>query len=95
MSEHTIPKHTGHPNYFGVMIYLAILTAIEVALALMAAQLGWGVVVFGMLALMVVKAVLIAMFFMHLRFERLTMFMVCTTPAILSLVLFFGLTPDM
>jgi cytochrome c oxidase subunit 4 len=94
MSEHAVSKNPGHPNYFGIMIYLAILTAIEVALAIIPG-LAWNMVVFGMLALMVIKAILIAMFFMHLRFERLTFFMVCATPAVLSLVLFFGLTPDM
>ena len=86
MSEHPTP------NYLGIMIYLGILTAIEVTLALV--PLNWTVVVTGMIVLMLVKAVLIALFFMHLRFERITLFFVCSTPLVLALVLFFGLTPD-
>src|SRR4029450_4285025 len=41
------------------------------------------------------KASLVAMFFMHLRFERLTLGVIAFTPLIICVFLVFMLTPDL
>jgi len=41
------------------------------------------------------KAALVAMYFMHLRFERITLAMIAVTPLIICLFLILMLLPDM
>ena len=41
------------------------------------------------------KAALVAMFFMHLRFERVTLGVIAFTPLVICVFLVFMLTPDL
>jgi cytochrome c oxidase subunit 4 len=81
------------PNYVAVWIWLGALTVIEVAIAL-SQPISWKFTVAALVGLAFIKALLVAMYFMHLRFERRTMVAVLLTPVVLSLVLFFGVLPD-
>ena len=59
--------HVKHPNYIGVFVGLAVLTAIELGVAF----LPWSkrMIIFILIALAVWKALLVALYYMHLRFE--------------------------
>ncbi len=58
--------HTKHPNYLGVFIILGILTAIEVAAAVNIAE---SIRIPILLFLAACKAALVALYYMHLRFD--------------------------
>ena len=81
-----------HPNYMGIFWVLLVLTVIEVALTF----LGLPKLLLGSLLviLAVWKAALVAMYFMHLKFERRTLAMIAVVPFILCLFLILMLLPD-
>ena len=80
------------PNYMGVFYWLAALTAIEVAVVyLPLTKLALGAI---LVALAFTKAALVALYFMHLKFERRTMLLIAATPVILCVGLMFMLIPD-
>jgi cytochrome c oxidase subunit IV len=84
--------HSG-PSYIAVFIYLAILTGVE--LAVYAAGLPQVPKVALLVALAWAKAVLVAMYFMHLAMERRALAIVALTPVILVTFLCFMLLPDL
>jgi cytochrome c oxidase subunit IV len=81
-----------HPNYMGIFWVLLVLTVVEVALTF----LGLPKLLLGSLLviLAVWKAALVAMYFMHLKFERRTLAMIAVVPFILCLFLILMLLPD-
>ena len=81
-----------HPNYMAIFWYLAILTAVEIGVIF----LPFGKLTNGTLlcALALGKAALVAMYFMHLRFETRTLGMVAVTPLAIATLLVFVLLPD-
>jgi cytochrome c oxidase subunit 4 len=85
-------EHTG-PNYIAVFIYLAVLTAIE--LGVYALGLPKVAKVGLLVALAWAKAVLVAMYFMHLAMERRALAIVAITPVVLVTFLCFMLLPDL
>ncbi|HEU5321248.1 MAG TPA: cytochrome C oxidase subunit IV family protein [Methylomirabilota bacterium] len=81
-----------HPNYMAVFWYLAILTVIEIAVIFLPLpKLTIGVL---LCALAVGKASLVAMYFMHLRFETRTLGWIAITPLAIATLLVFILLPD-
>src|SRR6267143_4195694 len=81
-----------HPNYMAIFWYLAILTAIEIAVIY--APLPKVTIVVLLCSLALGKAVLVAMYFMHLRFEKRTLGLVAITPLVIATLLIFVLLPD-
>jgi cytochrome c oxidase subunit 4 len=81
-----------HPNYMTIFWYLAILTVVEIAVI----YLPLGKLTIGVLlcALALTKAVLVAMYFMHLRFETTTLGWIAVTPLAIATLLIFVLLPD-
>jgi cytochrome c oxidase subunit 4 len=80
------------PNYMAVFYWLAALTAVEVAVVyLPLTKLALGAI---LIVLAFTKAALVALYFMHLKFERRTMLLVAATPVILCVGLMFMLIPD-
>ncbi len=80
------------PNYMGVFYWLAALTAIEVGVTFLPlTKLAIGAI---LVALAFTKAGLVALYFMHLKFERRTLLLVAVTPVILCVFLMFMLIPD-
>ncbi len=61
------PKHA-HPNYVGIWLLLAVLTFAELGVAFLG---HWPkrLVILILLVMAVYKALLVALYFMHLRFE--------------------------
>ncbi len=74
--EHQVQDKT----YVVIAVILAVMTAIEVAFSYTEDQLGV-VYVWGLVALMIIKFFMVAMFFMHLKFDH----------AMARRVFFFGL----
>jgi cytochrome c oxidase subunit 4 len=84
----------GHasPNYWMIWLYLFILTVAEIAVIF--TPMARLLIVIALIALALSKASLVAMYFMHLRFERRTLAMVAVTPIFLGTLLVFILLPD-
>jgi len=80
------------PNYIAVFIWLAALTAVEVAVVyLPLTKLAMAAI---LVVLAFTKAAMVALYFMHLKFERRTMLFVAVTPVILCVFLMFMLIPE-
>jgi len=81
MSEQTHPR----PNYVGVFISLFVLTIVEI----FAANLPFAkiVVVLALVFLAIVKAALVGMFYMHLRFEKILLAVIILAPLLFSVIL--------
>ncbi len=75
MSANSAQEHTGSSVrlYAWVWTWLLVLTGIEVYLGYV--NLGTNLMLTLLLGLSVIKAVLIIAYFMHLRFERLSVFL--------------------
>ena len=80
------------PNYIAVWIWLAVLTVVEIWVA--NSGLHRMLVLAGLVGLAIAKASLVAMYFMHLRFERQTLALIALTPPLLLLLLTFAVYPD-
>ncbi|HXG17213.1 MAG TPA: cytochrome C oxidase subunit IV family protein [Calidithermus sp.] len=88
----TTPTAHKHPNYMAIFWYLAILTVIELAVIFLPlSKFTIGVL---LVALALGKASLVAMYFMHLRFETRTLALIAITPLAIATLLVFLLLPD-
>ncbi len=83
--------HT-EPNYIGVFWWLLALTILEIAVIYV--PIARLVIVILLVGLAVTKAILVAMYFMHLKFERVTLGVIAVTPLILCVFLILMLLPD-
>jgi cytochrome c oxidase subunit 4 len=81
-----------HPNYMAIFWWLAVLTVVEIAVVF----LPFGKVVNGTLlcALALGKASMVAMYFMHLKFETRTLGLIAVTPLAIATLLVFVILPD-
>jgi cytochrome c oxidase subunit 4 len=79
-------------NYFAVFGSLAVLTAIEVGIYYL--HMPRFVFVTALLLLALLKAFLVAWYFMHLRSEKWTLAILTIIPFVLGLDLLIGLLPD-
>lgn len=80
------------PNYMAIFYWLFGLTVAELTVAYM--PIAKVLMIAGLVGLAIAKASLVAMYFMHLRFERRTLGLIAITPPVL-LVLFVIITfPD-
>ena len=87
--EGAVREETGarQPNYWAVFAGLAVLTVIEVGVAFMG--FGRTTTILILVGLAIWKALLVALYYMHLRFEppRLAVMVVAPLPLALILVL--------
>ena len=79
-SEATAPK----PNYLAIFAVLAVLTAVEVGLVFTGAVQSVQVVL--LIALAFTKATLVALYYMHLKFEGPLIRIIAAVPVLLLLV---------
>jgi cytochrome c oxidase subunit IV len=77
--------HGKHPNYVLIWVYLTVLTAIEIGIAFIS-QLPQGVLIPALLFLAVWKALLVALYFMHLKFEPRTLLILAIVPLPLAAI---------
>ena len=85
-------EHHREPNYWIILVWLAVLTIAEIAVVLIdPPTLTKGILLVGMA---LSKAILVALYFMHLRFETSTLMVIVATPLIICTFLVFMLMPD-
>src|SRR5262245_31936629 len=92
---HTAPRPGRthhHPNYLMIFWWLAVLTVLEIAVIFMPIPKMTINVLLGVMAL--TKAVLVAAYFMHLRFEVRTLGLIAVTPLAIAILLIFVILPD-
>lgn len=80
------------PNYMGVFWALLILTLAEVGVFYLNAPRL--VLIVSLVSMALVKAALVAAYFMHLRFEKRTLALIVIAPLALSSILLIGISPD-
>lgn len=80
------------PNYMAIWAWLFVLTVIEIGVIFL--PVVKLVIAILLIALAVSKAALVAMYFMHLRFERRTLGLIAVTPLAIGALLVFLLIPD-
>ena len=78
------PEHK-HPPYFLVWGLLLILTVAEVFYAFLELPKAW--LVFGLIVMAVWKALLVALYYMHLRFEPRRLWLLAASPLPLAVIL--------
>jgi cytochrome c oxidase subunit 4 len=80
------------PNYMGVFWWLLVFTIVEVAVIYMPiAKMAIAILLIGMA---VTKATMVALYFMHLKFERTTLSLIALSPFVLCVFLILMLLPD-
>jgi cytochrome c oxidase subunit IV len=88
MAEH----HQG-PRYGSIWVWLAVLTVVEVLVAAYITEELTKIIL--LIGLALTKAALVALYFMHLRFERGILMLIAFTPLIICSFLVFMLLPDL
>jgi cytochrome c oxidase subunit 4 len=86
-------EHNSESVYMTTFYYLVALTILEIIVALPTYAIWLKAIL--LIAMALGKASLVAMFFMHLRFERLTLGVIAFTPLVICVFLVFMLTPDL
>ena len=84
-------KHA-HPNYIGIFVFLAVLTAVELGVAF----LPWPktVLILLLVFLAIWKAVLVALYYMHLRYEPTRLRLLAIAPLPLAVILVVAVTRE-
>jgi len=85
-----------HPNYMAIFYWLAILTVGEIGVVFLPHYISMGKMAVGVFlcAFALVKAALVAMYFMHLKFETRTLALIAVTPLTIATLLVFVILPD-
>ncbi len=82
-----------HAPYLRVFFALLILTIVEYFYAKLMSD-GFVSLILGLMMLAIVKAMLVAWYFMHLKFEGRWVYIMLVPAGILMMVLIFALYPD-
>ena len=85
--------HKEHPKYMNIFWWLLGLTIVEVAIAIPEYNTVLKAIL--LIGLACSKAILVANYFMHLKFERKTLAIIVLTPFIICVLLVFALMPDL
>ncbi len=89
----TEPTKHAHPPYILIWVVLAALTFLELGVAFLG-HLSKTTIILILVVMAVWKAVLVALYFMHLKYERSTLMLIALTPLILCVFLALMLLPD-
>ena len=81
------------PNYIVIFWWLLALTILEVGVIF--TPMARMLIAILLVGFALSKASLVAMFFMHLKFERTTLGLIAMTPLLLCVLLVFALLPDL
>ncbi|HAT16530.1 MAG TPA: hypothetical protein DCS76_01965 [Gemmatimonadetes bacterium] len=76
-----------HPRYYWIWFMLAVLTALEVAMSLYMTNVSKVVLAVGLILMAVWKAVLVAMYYMHLRYEPARLWIMAISPLPFGVIL--------
>jgi len=78
-------KHA-HPNYIGIWLLLAALTFLELGVVFLS-HFGKWFVISALMIMAIWKALLVAMYFMHLRFENNRLRILAIAPLPLAVIM--------
>ncbi len=81
------------PNYMMVFFALFILTVLEVGVVFV--PISKLVIGIALIVMALAKAALVALYFMHLRYEKFALGIIALTPLIICTLLIIGLLPDL
>ena len=81
------------PNYLAVFGWLFVLTVVEVGIIYL--PIAKLMIATGLVLLASVKAALVAIYFMHLKFEKVVIWWIAVIPAILCVFLILMLLPEL
>ena len=76
-----------HPRYYLIWFILAVLTALEVAMSLYMTNVSKVMLAVGLILMAVWKAVLVAMYYMHLRYEPARLWIMAISPLPFGVIL--------
>ena len=85
--------HEKHPRYMFIFLLLAVLTAIEVGVAI--PEYSTVIKAILLIGLACGKAFLVAAYFMHLKLEKRTLSAIVITPFLICVFLVIMLMPDL
>lgn len=83
--------HENRPNYLLVWLGLVFLVMVSLGASL---TLPKRAALFVIFTVAVIKALLVALNFMHLRYERLLLYVLAAVPLLIVVILLFALFPD-
>jgi len=83
-----------HAPYMKIFFWLAVLTAAEIVWALPSVGIPRLPLILGLGAMAAVKAALVGLYYMHLRYEKKLIWGVILFPLVLAVVMVLGLLPD-
>jgi len=86
-------EHAQSP-YYKVLAWLTVLTAAEIVWALPSVGIPRMALVLGLGAMALVKVTLVAMYYMHLKYEGKLLVSIVVLPLLLVIVMIAGLLPD-
>jgi cytochrome c oxidase subunit 4 len=89
----TVPMPHHHVNYYAIFATLVVLTIVTVGVAFINIH-NEAIKVLVALAIASVKALCVAFFFMHLKFEGKLIYMIFIVPLLLCVLLTVALIPD-
>ena len=93
MNAHTEEHFAGTNKLFiSIWVWLVVLTLIEIFLAYRPMSLGIMLTI--LLGLSIIKAALIVAYFMHLKFERLSLILTLVPMLVICICLLFAFFPD-
>ncbi len=85
--------HKEHPKYMKIFWILLVLTVAEVLVVLL--EIPRIVIVLLLIGLACSKAAYVALYFMHLKFEKKTLTLIAITPFVICVFFVFMLLPDL
>ena len=85
--------HTTVKGYLLIFLWLCIFTAIEVGVTFI--DMPKSLLVFFLIGTAIVKAALVAAYFMHLKFEGRLIFLIAGFPCVIATVFVLALFPDL
>jgi cytochrome c oxidase subunit 4 len=77
------------PRYYFIWFLLLVLTMVEVGIAYIS-SMPRTMLILVLVGLAIWKATLVAMYYMHLKFERLRVILLATAPIPLAIILILG-----
>ena len=86
---------TEHKNpYYKVLVWLTVLTIAEITWAILFREANRGLLLVGLGGMAAAKAALVALYYMHLKYEGKLIWAVMLFPVLLVVVMVSGLLPD-
>jgi cytochrome c oxidase subunit 4 len=83
-----------HAPYIKIFFWLGILTVAEIVWALPSVGIPRLPMILGLGAMAFVKAALVGLYYMHLKYEKRLIWGVILFPVVLAVVMIAGLLPD-